>query len=55
VEAERGGDPVTEDVFSPHVVVGAVDVEVPASLIEKPKPPRRRAKHPVGETVSRSS
>jgi len=34
VEAERGGDPVPENVHVPHVVVGEVDVEVPDSLIE---------------------
>ena len=44
VEAERGGDPVPDDVHSPHVVVGEVDVEVPDSLIEAPRETPREPK-----------
>jgi predicted RNase H-like HicB family nuclease len=55
VEAERGGDPVPDDVYSPHVVVGEVDMEVPDSLIEAPrepqKEPRKKARQRAGHTA----
>jgi predicted RNase H-like HicB family nuclease len=59
VEAERGGDPVPDDVHSPHVVVGEVDVEVPDSLIEAlreaPREPKKesrtKARQRAGQTA----
>jgi predicted RNase H-like HicB family nuclease len=44
VEAERGGDPVPDDVHSPHVVVAEVNVEVPNSLIEPKQEPKKRTR-----------
>ena len=34
VEAAKGGGTVPHYVYAPHVVVGAVDIEVPEELIE---------------------
>ena len=51
VEAERGGDPVPDDVHSPHVVVGEVDVEVPDSLIEPKGEPKKKARQKAGRTA----
>ena len=34
VEAEQGADPVPHNVYAEHVVVGAIDIEVPEQLIE---------------------
>jgi predicted RNase H-like HicB family nuclease len=45
VEAERGGDPVPENVHVPHVVVGEVDIEVPDSLIEAQEEVKQSAGH----------
>ena len=42
-EAEEGGDPVASYVYAAHVIVGAVDIEVPDSLLESKQAARPAA------------
>ena len=38
VEAVRGGNPILEPTQASYVVIGALEVEVPAALLSQPEP-----------------